>query len=239
MSGASRKSSGSPILLLLCKTLGLGRKMYQTTRTPEEVTPRTTDATVVSICHRYWERVHQSNSSATYGIDGNDFMTWEETKVARRSGDGRRKFDHSYEEERSQGDKAKEMSEQDADIEEAGDDGSPTPAIAENTPEDGPQESIRIEVEELVLAIHKVDSSFEKAPYFSAISCTSLFACTFPSQDDTSSPAIRTFNFCKLVIGFYVHDSLFWVSVDEEWGEESVKSSEIQPPWYLNPVWRK
>ena len=54
--------------------------------------------------------------------------------------------------------KAKEVPEQDADMEEAGDDGTPVPAIVENTPEDGPQESIRPEVEELILAIHKIDS---------------------------------------------------------------------------------
>lgn len=54
--------------------------------------------------------------------------------------------------------KAKEVPEQDADMEEVGDDGTPVPAIVENTPEDGPQESIRPEVEEFILAIHKIDS---------------------------------------------------------------------------------
>ena len=54
--------------------------------------------------------------------------------------------------------KAKEAPEQDADMEDVGDDGTPVPTIAENIPEGGPQESIRPEVEELVLAIHKIDS---------------------------------------------------------------------------------
>ena len=54
--------------------------------------------------------------------------------------------------------KAKEASEQDEDMVEAEDGGTPVPAIAENTPEDGTQERIRPEVEELVLAIHKIDS---------------------------------------------------------------------------------
>ena len=58
--------------------------------------------------------------------------------------------------------KAREKSEQDEDMEGAEGDGTPAPAIAENEPECGPQESIRPEVEELVLAIHKLDS-FETA----------------------------------------------------------------------------
>ncbi|KAF9648053.1 WD40 repeat-like protein [Thelephora ganbajun] len=127
--------------------------------------------------------------------------------------------------------KAKEISEQDADMEGAVDDGSPVPAITEDTPEDGPQESIRPEVEELVLAIHRIDS-FEttrgKHLVFNAVGCTSLFACTFPSQDDTSSPMIQTFSFSKPVIDFYVHDSLFWVLVDDGWGEGSVESNPVQ-----------
>jgi tRNA (guanine-N(7)-)-methyltransferase subunit TRM82 len=56
--------------------------------------------------------------------------------------------------------KAKEVPEepQDDDMEETRDGGTPVPANAEGTPEDGPQESIRPEVEELVLAIRKIDS---------------------------------------------------------------------------------
>jgi hypothetical protein len=60
------------------------------------------------------------------------------------------------------------------------------------------------------------------------LSCTSLFACAFPSEEDTSSPAIRPFDFHKPVIDFYVYDSLFWVLVDDGWGDESVKSSPLQ-----------
>ena len=58
--------------------------------------------------------------------------------------------------------KAKKASEQDEDMEGADTGSTPVPAIVEDTPEDGPQESIRPEVEELVLAIHKIDS-FETA----------------------------------------------------------------------------
>ena len=54
--------------------------------------------------------------------------------------------------------KAKEVPEQEGDMEGPDDGGTPVPAIEENTPEGGPQESIRPEVEELVLAIHKIDS---------------------------------------------------------------------------------
>lgn len=54
--------------------------------------------------------------------------------------------------------KAKEVSEQDVDIGEAEDNGTPAPALIEDTPEDDLQESIRPEVEELVLAIRKIDS---------------------------------------------------------------------------------
>jgi len=54
--------------------------------------------------------------------------------------------------------RAKEVSEQDADMEEAEDDDTPAPAIVEGAPEGGPEESIRPEVEEFVLAIHKIDS---------------------------------------------------------------------------------
>ena len=54
--------------------------------------------------------------------------------------------------------RAKEVSEQDADMEEAEDDDTPAPAIVESAPEGGPEDSIRPEVEELVLAIHKIDS---------------------------------------------------------------------------------
>lgn len=52
--------------------------------------------------------------------------------------------------------RAKEVSEQDADMEEVEDDDTPAPAIAGG--EGGPEEGIRPEVEELVLAIHKIDS---------------------------------------------------------------------------------
>jgi len=66
-------------------------------------------------------------------------------------------------------------------------------------------------------------------PHLSPIvSCTSLFACAFPSQIDTSSPAVRTFDFHKPVIEFHMHDSLFWVLVDDGWGDESVKSNPLQ-----------
>ena len=146
--------------------------------------------------------------------------------------------------------KAKEMPEQDANMAEAGDDDSPASAIAENTPEDGPQESIRPVVEELVLAIHKIDS-FEtprgKHLAFNAIgyvlcfvpsalrfayviipSCTSLFACAFPSQGDTFSPNIHTYDFQKPVIDFHVHNSLFWVLVDDGWGDENIKSNPVR-----------
>jgi len=54
--------------------------------------------------------------------------------------------------------KSKEVPEQDVDMEEVGDDGPPAPAIIENAPEDGHADNIRPEVEEVVLAIHKVDS---------------------------------------------------------------------------------
>ena len=146
--------------------------------------------------------------------------------------------------------KAKEVAEKDEDMEEVGDDGSPAPVIEENIPEDGPQESISPEVEELVLAIHRVNS-FEtpggKHLVFSAVgyvlcpsclclvlhscpisSCTALFTCPFPSQGDTSSPTIQTFDFYKPVIDFHVHDSLFWVLVDYGWGDEGVKSNPVQ-----------
>jgi len=68
--------------------------------------------------------------------------------------------------------KAKEASEQDEDMEGVG--GTLVPAISENTPEGGPQESIRPEVEELVLAIHKIDSfetAWGKYLVFSAVGC--------------------------------------------------------------------
>jgi len=140
--------------------------------------------------------------------------------------------------------KAKETSEQEEDMEEADDGGTPVP---ENAPEDGLRESIRPEVEELVLAIHKIDS-FEtvrgKHLVFSAVgyvirspsllrlrstqSCTSLFACPFPSQGDHSAPTIRPFDFHKPVIDFHAHASLFWVLVDDGWGEESAKSDPLQ-----------
>ncbi|KAF9791179.1 WD40 repeat-like protein [Thelephora terrestris] len=128
--------------------------------------------------------------------------------------------------------KATEAPEQDATMGEAGDDGSSAPAIAvESTPVGGPQESIRPEVEELVLAVHKIDS-FEtprgKHLAFSAVGCTSLFACDFPSQGDTSSPAIQAYNFQKPVIDFHVYRSLFWVLVDDGWGDEEVKSNPVQ-----------
>ena len=54
--------------------------------------------------------------------------------------------------------KAKEVPEQDADVEEAGDEDTPAPAIVEDAPEGDLQESIRPEVEELVLAIHRIDT---------------------------------------------------------------------------------
>jgi len=105
------------------------------------------------------------------------------------------------------------------------------PTIAENTPEDGTQESIRPEVEELVLAIHKIDS-FETARgkylVFSAIGCTSLFACVFTSSDGPSVPTIQPFDFHKPVIDFHTHGSLFLVLVDDGWGNESVKSNPLQ-----------
>lgn len=146
--------------------------------------------------------------------------------------------------------KAKEAPEQDEDMEGPDDGGTPVPVAVENTPEDDPQESIRPVVEELVLAIHKIDS-FETAGgkhlVFSAVgyvprhpslcfvvrlfpilSCTSLFTCAFPSQDDPSSPTIQTFDFHKPVIDFHAHNSLLWVLVDEEWGDESVKSNPLQ-----------
>lgn len=146
--------------------------------------------------------------------------------------------------------RVKEMPVQDTDIGEAGDDGSPMPPIAEDALEDDPQESIRPEVEELVLAIHKIDS-FEtpqgKYLVFSAIgyvpslsllrttsgldyipSCTSLFACVFLPQEDTSSPAVRTLDLHKPVVDFCVHDSLFWVLVDDGWGEERMETNPIQ-----------
>ena len=139
---------------------------------------------------------------------------------------------------------------QDVDMGEVGDDGSQTPPIAEDTLEDGPRESIRPEIEELVLAVHKIDS-FEtprgRHLVFSAVgyvlclspicttpslsstpSCTSLFACAFPSQDDTSPPTIQTFDFHKPVIDFCIHDSIFWVLVDDGWGQESVRSNPVQ-----------
>lgn len=146
--------------------------------------------------------------------------------------------------------KAKEVPVQDVHMEEAGGGGSPTPPIPEDALEDGPQESIRPEVEELVLVIHKIDS-FEtprgKYLVFSAVgyvfclsplctvpslssvpSCTSLFACAFPSQDDALSPMIRTFDLHKPVIDFHIHDSLFWVLVDDGWSEESLKLNPVQ-----------
>ena len=114
--------------------------------------------------------------------------------------------------------------------EEAGDGGTPAPDIVESTPEDGPQGSIRPEVEEFVLAIHKVESfetprgkhfGFSAVGYvlrpsascsaYDPISCTSLFACAFPSQDVSSSPEIQSFDFKRPVIDFYIVNSVFWV----------------------------
>jgi len=146
--------------------------------------------------------------------------------------------------------KAKEVSEQDMDMEDAGDDDTPAPAIVEGTPEaeGGPQESIRPEVEELVLAIHKINSFetlqgnhlvFSAIGYLSCsflylvlrlcpiLSCTSLFTCGFPSKDD-ESPAIRTFDFNKPVIDFHINDSIFWVLVDDGWGDENAKSNPVR-----------
>ena len=54
--------------------------------------------------------------------------------------------------------KAEEVSEQDADMGSVNGSGSPTPGVVGITPEDSPQEGIRPEVEETVLAIHKIDS---------------------------------------------------------------------------------
>jgi tRNA (guanine-N(7)-)-methyltransferase subunit TRM82 len=54
--------------------------------------------------------------------------------------------------------KAKEEPVQDGDMREAGDDGSPTPPIAEDALEDDPRESVRPEIEELVIVVHKIDS---------------------------------------------------------------------------------
>ena len=93
---------------------------------------------------------------------------------------------------------------------EVGDDGSPTPLVAQDTLEGDPQESIRPEVEELVLAVRGIDS-FETPGgnylVFSAVGCvlcfyhlytvsnlssitsyTSLFACAFRLRDDSSFP---------------------------------------------------
>ena len=143
--------------------------------------------------------------------------------------------------------KAKDVSEQDVDIEEAGDDGTPAPTVMEGTPEDGPQRSIRPEVEELVLAIHKIDSfetPQEKYLVFSAVgyvpclflclmtclcpvsSCTSLFACAFLSRDEAEPPVIRTYDFNRPVIDFYINHSIFWVLVDDGHGNETVRSDD-------------
>ena len=55
--------------------------------------------------------------------------------------------------------KQEQVSKQDVDMEDTGDDvGSTTPAIAENPQGDVTRDSIRPEVEETVLAIHKIDS---------------------------------------------------------------------------------
>lgn len=95
--------------------------------------------------------------------------------------------------------KAKEVSEQDADMEEAGDDGTPAPEIVENAPEDGPQESIRPEAEELVLAVHKIDSfetSRGKRLVFSAVGYA-----PYPSLPPSRVPLI----FClKLYVSVYL-----------------------------------
>ena len=145
--------------------------------------------------------------------------------------------------------KAKEVSEQDTDMEEAGDEDTPAPAVLEDALDNGLQGSIRPEVEELVLAVHKIDS-FETSrgkhlvfsaigyvPYFlpcvvlrsyPVISCTSLFACAFPSQDHAEPPTIRTFDFNKPVIDFCIISSVFWVLVDDGWGDESVKPNPVQ-----------
>ena len=146
--------------------------------------------------------------------------------------------------------KAKEVLAQYEGMEGIGDDDSPTPPVAQDTLEGGPQESSRPEVEELVLAIHRIDS-FEtpggKYLVFSAVgcvlcfyhlytvsdlssitSCTSLFACTFPLQDDTLSPMILTFDFHKPVIDFSIHNSLFCVLVDNGWGEEDLESDPVR-----------
>ena len=146
--------------------------------------------------------------------------------------------------------KAKEVPVQGADTREVGHNDSPTPPVSEDTLQDGRQETLRPEVEELVLAIHRIES-FEtprgKYLAFSAVgyvlwfsplctvpslcsipSCTSLFACAFPLEDDTPSPTIRTFDFHKPVIDFFIHDSLFWVLVDDGWGEDSLESDPVQ-----------
>ena len=146
--------------------------------------------------------------------------------------------------------KAKEEPEEDADMVEAGDGDIPAPAIEDDAPEDDPQESIRPEIEELILAIHKIDSFatprgnhivFSAIGYVTCLlstslstclsfilSCTSLFACPFPSQGDASSPTIHAFNFHKPVIDFHIHNSLFWVLLDDGWGDESVKTNAVQ-----------
>ena len=62
----------------------------------------------------------------------------------------------------------------------------------------------------------------------SYLSCTSLFAYAFPSQDGAPTPTIRTFDFRKPVIDFYIHNLLFWVLVDDGWGDESAKSDPLQ-----------
>lgn len=60
------------------------------------------------------------------------------------------------------------------------------------------------------------------------LSCTSIFACAFPSRDDPEPPVIRTHDFNRPVIDFYIDGSIFWVLVDDEHGDETVKSDPVQ-----------
>ena len=82
--------------------------------------------------------------------------------------------------------KAKEFSELDEDMEEAGDGDTPVAPVIGNTPEDGPQESIRPEVEELVLAIHKIDSFETARGKYLVFSAVGYALC---SPTSTSCPA--------------------------------------------------
>ena len=69
----------------------------------------------------------------------------------------------------------------DADVGEAGGNDSLTPPIAEDTLEDGPQDSIRPEVEELVLAIRKIDSFETPRGKYLVFSAVGYVLCPFSS----------------------------------------------------------